>query len=275
MFTADSHTHSVYSFDGHNTPHEMCVSAIQSGVQAFAITDHVDLDCILAGIYPAYDAVGARRAIEDAAAQYAGQVSLVYGVELGQPSLCPDEARAFLAENPFDFVIGSCHNLCGVPDFYFIRFEGKTEAQMASLFRRSLAQLTETAAFPGIHTIAHPIYPFRYMARSGRSLPLDAFEKELRLLFRVMRESGVAMELNVKAIRTGEEPWALEDQLLKMWYAEGGRTVTCGTDAHKASDVGGMIAEGYAHLRAAGFTSVLVPAVGGPREIPLCDNDCI
>ncbi len=269
LFLADSHTHSVYSFDGKNTPLEMCAAAKQNGVSAFAVTDHVDIDCILDGLYPPYDACVSRRAIEAAASQYAGQVEIIRGIELGQPSLRPEESRLFLKENRFDFVIGSCHNLDGVPDFYFMRFEGMPEAQMISLFRRSIAQLKKTAAMDGIHTIAHPLYPLRYMARSGRSLSLSLFETDFCELFSVMLDSGVALELNMKAIRCGEEPWEWEDTLLRLWRDCGGRRVTCGTDAHKASDIGTLIAEGYEHLRAAGFESVLVPAVGGAREIPL------
>lgn len=271
MIPADSHTHSIYSFDGQNTPLEMCEAALQNGVAAFAVTDHVDIDCILDGLYPPFDVCASRRAIEDAAVRYAGKVELVRGIELGQPSLRPEEARAFLAREQFDFVIGSCHNLEGVPDFYFMNFEGMPEAQMMSLFRRSLAQLTKTAAMDGIHTIAHALYPLRYMARSGRTLDLALFESDFRALFAVMLESGKALELNMKAIRSGEEPWAWEDHLFRLWYDCGGRRVTCGTDAHKASDIGGMIAEGYKHLRDAGFSHVLIPAVGAPREIPLTE----
>lgn len=269
MLLTDSHTHSIYSFDGQNTPTEMCAAAMENGVSALAVTDHVDIDCILDGLYPPYDADGARRVVETAAEAYAGRVEIIRGVELGQPSLRPSEARAFLDENRFDFVIGSCHNLAGVPDFYFMRFEGMPDAQMHSLFRRSLAQLTETASFDGIHTIAHALYPLRYMARSGRTLDLDLFENDFCALFDAMLASGAALELNMKAIRTGEEPWAWEDHLLKLWYDCGGRRVTCGTDAHKASDIGIMIAEGYAHLRAAGFDKILIPAAGGPCEIPI------
>ncbi len=269
MLLTDSHTHSVYSFDGQSTPQQMCEAAVQNGVSAFAVTDHVDIDCILDGLYPPYEAQAARREIEDAAAVYAGRVEIIRGVELGQPCLRPAEARAFLSGNRFDFVIGSCHNLEGCPDFYFIRFEGMPEAQMISLFRRSLSQLTKTAAMEGIHTIAHPLYPLRYMARSGRTLDLAAFEADFRALFSVMRENGTALEVNMKAIRTGEEPWVWEDALLSLWYDCGGRLVTCGTDAHKASDIGAAVLEGYKHLADAGFTSVRIPACGSPREIPL------
>ncbi|MBQ4042567.1 MAG: PHP domain-containing protein [Clostridia bacterium] len=51
----DTHTHSVYSFDGHHTPSEMCAEAEKAGVAAFVITDHCDIDGVLDGFYPDYD----------------------------------------------------------------------------------------------------------------------------------------------------------------------------------------------------------------------------
>lgn len=266
---ADSHTHSVYSFDGHAAISEMCAAAAERGVTSLAVTDHYDIDGVLDGFFPDYDGTAARREIEAAAQQYAGKVELVRGIELGQPDLRPDEARAFLRRNAFDFVIGSCHNLPNVPDFYFINFTEMPEPLMANLFRRSLLQLQDTARFEGIHTIAHLLYPTRYMARSGRGLCLGDFEEDFRRLFHVMRENGLAMETNLKGIRAGEVQWKQEEYILRLWYDCGGRHVTCGSDAHRAQEIGSGIAEAYGHLRAVGFDTVCVPGKGGLRECPL------
>ncbi len=266
---ADSHTHSIYSFDGHAAIAEMCAAAAQQGITSLAITDHYDIDGVLDGFFPDYDDAAARRDIDEAAQQYAGRVDLVRGIELGQPDLRPDEARAFLHKHGFDFVIGSCHNLPNVPDFYFIHFTEMPDPLMKDLFRRSLRQLANTARFDGIHTIAHPLYPTRYMARGGRKVCLDEFEEDFRRLFAVMRENGLAMETNLKGIRAGEQQWEQEEYILRLWYDCGGRRVTCGTDAHRAGEIGTGIAEAYEHLRATGFTSVCIPGAGGLQECPL------
>ncbi len=269
MILADSHTHSRYSFDGNPTPGEMCAAAVKAGVSVFAVTDHYDVDYILAGLYPGYDAVNARREMEAAAAEYAGQTELVRGIELGQPDLCPKEAKAFLGKHAFDFVIGSCHNLPGVPDFYFLRFDDMPENQIKYLFRQSLLQLQNTARFDGIHTIAHPIYPLRYIVRGGRTLDLQEFEADFRALFSVMLDTGAALEFNMKGIRSGEETWASEEYVFRLWYDCGGRRVTCGSDAHRAEEIGVMIPDACAHLSAIGFSEVLIPASGGPRTVPI------
>ena len=266
---ADSHTHSVYSFDGHSTIAEMCAAAVERGITSLAVTDHYDIDGILDGFFPDYDATSARLDFEAAARQYAGKVELVRGIELAQPNLRPDEAQAFLRRNAFDFVIGSCHNLPNVPDFYFLNFTEMPQPLINDLFRRSLRQLQGTARFDGVHTIAHPLYPTRYMARSGRAVHLPDFEEDFRRLFCVMRENGQALEVNLKGIRAGDLQWEQEEYVLRLWYDCGGRRITCGTDAHRADEIGRGIAEAYDRLRAVGFTDVCVPGAGGLKECPL------
>ena len=271
MLYADSHTHSIYSFDGHASVFDMCASAVEAGVSVLAVTDHYDIDGILDGLYPDYDADAARRETEAAAEQYAGQSTLVRGIELGQPTLRPEEARDFLSRNGFDFVIGSCHNLPAVPDFYFMNFKEMPDALMKSLFRRSLSQLQDTARFDGVHTVAHPLYPTRYMAQSGRSVDLSEFEEDFRRLFHIAKETGKAVELNTKGIRAGEQKWEEEEYMLRLWYDCGGRRVTCGTDAHRPHEIGTQLAEAYARIRAIGFTHIAVPCETGLKDVPLTE----
>lgn len=265
----DSHTHSVYSFDGHDSIDAMCEAAIRHGVDGFAVTDHYDVDGILAGFYPDYDAGAARRDIEAARKRFDGRVQLYRGIELGQPVLCADESKAFLAANSFDFVIASCHNLENVPDFYFINFEAMPEPLMLHLYRRMIQDLTRYASFPGIHTIAHVTYPLRYMARAGRSVSVEIFESELRTLFSVMKECDVALELNMKGIRAGEIAKETEEYIFRLYRDCGGELVTVGSDAHYANDIGGWIRDGYTMLQNIGFRFLRVPGENGITRIPI------
>ncbi len=269
MFVADTHTHSVYSFDGKASVDALCRSATKKGISLLAITDHCDIDCIVAGIYPPFDEAAVRRDIEAAKAAYAGKLTLVRGVELGQPGLCPEEVNAFLRRGAYDFVIGSCHNLAGVPDFFFLNYTHMPEVLLADLYRRSLLQLTETAALPGIHTIAHILYPLRYMAVSGRKLELSRFEGDFRALFSVMRENGVALELNMKGLRKGDVTWDEEGYVLRLWRDAGGRLVTVGSDAHTEEEISAGLHEAYDRLPLLGFSSVAVPKSGILTEVSI------
>ena len=247
----------------------MCLAAERAGVKLLALTDHYDVDGILDGFYPDYDLEAARRACDAAREEFRGRLALFCGIELGQPALRPAEAARFLARGKFDFVIASCHNLDGVPDFSFLDYSGMPQPLIDSLYRRMLADLCRHAAFPGVDTVAHLTYPLRYMTRCGRSVALPAFTEELRTLFSVMREHGCALELNMKAIRLGEERPETELFLLRLYRSCGGEEVTVGSDAHRPEEIGCGIADGCAMLAQAGFRDVAVPSENGKTHIRL------
>ncbi len=268
MVLFDTHSHTRFSFDGFASFSEMCEAGVAAGLSSLCFTDHLDVDCIAAGWYPSYDGDAARREYEAAAALYAGKFHPIFGIELGQPTLCPEAANAFLRNYRPGYVIGSCHNLPGVPDFAFLDYTRMPESMLSDLFRRSLRQLTDTAVFPGVHTIAHTIYPLRYMRTRGRTLILPEFEEDFRRLFHVMKENGLALELNGKGLRTGIT-WDEEAYVFRLWRDCGGRRVIYGTDAHRLEEVGSGVAEALDHLRQWGFDTVSMPQDGALTDIPL------
>lgn len=265
----DSHTHSIYSFDGHHSPLEMCAGAESAGAAAFVITDHCDIDGVLDGFYPVYDMDSARRAVEEANEAYAGRVRVWRGIELGEPSLRPEESADLLRRGNFDFVIASCHNLANVPDFYFFDYTAMPMALAQDLYRRMLKELCGHAAFPGIHTVAHLSYPLRYMAKAGKKMDLDFFEADFRRLFSVMRENGAALELNTKGLWTGGIDADTERFILRLWYDCGGRDVTIGSDAHRATELCRGFDEGISLLRECGFDHIVFPTERGIGSVSL------
>jgi len=265
----DTHTHSRYSFDGHSTAREMCLAALDAGVGTLVITDHFDIDGIMDGFYPAYDAAGAAAEIAASREEFAPRLSLYRGIELGQPALRPEAARTFLLENRFDFVIASCHNLEGMPDFFFLNYTEMPQALIEDLYRRMLVELCRHAAFPGIHTVAHLTYPLRYIHGCGRTLDVQRFEGDFRHLFHVMTESGVALEMNVKGMARGEISPEAERYIFRLYKDCGGTAVSIGSDAHRAAEIGGSVAAGMELLRESGFGSVRVPGERGITHIKI------
>lgn len=265
----DTHTHSVFSFDGHHTPAEMCAEAEKAGVAAFVVTDHCDIDGVLDGFYPDYDVESVRRAVDAANEAYAGRVRVWRGIELGQPSLRPEQSAELLRRGQFDFVIASCHNLANVPDFYFFDYTAMPMPLAQDLYRRMLRELCGHAAVPGICTVAHLSYPLRYMAKAGKKMDLYGFEADFRCLFSVMRENGAALELNTKGLWTGGIDADTERFILRLWYDCGGRDVTLGSDAHRAHEIGRGFDEGSALLRECGFDRIVFPCEHGCTHIDI------
>lgn len=269
----DLHTHSLHSFDGHDSVDALCRAAIAAGLRVIAITDHCDIDGIHDGYYAPYPAEDARMAVDAAREKYGDRLEIIWGVELGQPYVYPEDSRKLLRENPFDFVIGSLHNLVGVPDFYYMDAAKIPARQVLDLFIRALDETERLLlAFDGIDTVAHLTYPLRYFRRAGRTVSLDEAEPALRRVFRCMAEREIALEVNASGFRHGIGMTLPEAPLISMYLQEGGRCVTVGSDAHYAADVGSGIAQTMTMLRELGVPELLTFREGKKCRIPLAST---
>jgi len=203
MILCDSHTHSNYSFDATQSVEELCRSAIDAGVARIALTDHLDIDCVLDGFYPPYNADGVVAEVERCRGLFEGQLDIIFGIEVGQPHLRAKEAAEFISRYNCEFVISSIHNLDRVPDYIFLNYSEIPQPLIENLYDRYLEELCLAAAFPGAHTLAHVTYPARYINRDGREIDLRKYYDRYRELFSVVIDRGIALEINTSGIRKG------------------------------------------------------------------------
>ena len=268
MMLCDTHIHTYHSFDSKMLHEELCEMYISRGFSRIALTDHYDIDGIEDGLYPPYFVDRARADFEIAREKFAGRLDIVWGIEIGQPTLRAESAKKFIKDNGFEFVIGSVHNLELTPDFIFMNFAEMPEELIRSLYSRYVKQLAETVRFEGIDTLAHVTYPMRYIHRDGRDLDLELFYNEYRELFHVMIENGIALELNTSGIRKGYVP-SPDTDLLKLYRDCGGERVTCGSDSHRIEDCGTDVDNCLDILRQCGFTHLVIPSHNRTEQILL------
>lgn len=248
----DSHTHTVYSFDGRDTVADMCKAAVAAGLSGIAFTDHCDIDGVSDGFYPPYLFKTAREDIMRAAEEFAPVLEVCYGVELGQPHARPGAAELVIREGGFDFVLGSLHNLRDVPDFSYLMYDIMPERLIDSLFERSFSELSEVARFPGVCSLAHITYPFRYIKRAGVKYDLRRHFSAVRELYRVMIDKQCALELNTSTLAEAGDTMPPLD-FFRLYRDCGGELVTVGSDAHSAARVGAEIRGAYEALAQIGF----------------------
>ncbi len=258
MFS-DLHTHSLISDDAENSMAEIALAAAKRGLDLVCFTDHADLDGLEGGPAPFPFPTERWQAAFEAAREAAkGRVTLRLGLELGEADHRPAEAAALAAAVP-DFIIGSTHNLCGLPDFYCGRPGGEAPAlfdaaeKRRALLSRYVSELEATAALGLFDVIGHIGYPLRYMRAYEPDLTLLPWRERLAELFRRLIAAGKGVEVNTSGLRgslgeTMPAPW-----LLSLYRDLGGELVTLGSDAHRTGDVGAGIAETQKLLRTLGF----------------------
>lgn len=268
MYCADNHVHTCFSFDGAPgaTPDAVCRAAIDRGMQEITFTDHCDINGEVEGIYPHFTMEEARDAVFAAKETYRGRLRVNWGIELGQPHQYPDAARKMIADGGFDFVLGSLHNLTGVPDFFFLKYELMTDEHLDRLFSRCLDETMEVVKFSGIHALAHLTYPCRYYTLAGRSFDPMRYTDRIAEIFSVMREKSIALEINSSTLRKGLGFTLPYTPILALWRECGGEMVTFGSDAHAAEDVGADFAAFGEMMRTCGFSSYFTFRDGAPVE---------
>ena len=262
----DFHMHTHGSFDGRDTALRMGETADERGIERIALTDHCDIDCIEAGIYPPYYPEKIRAEIDEAREKC--RCGILYGIELGQGYLCREASEKLLRENEYDYVLGSVHNLEGVPDFGYLHYEFMPRAATADLYRRYLDDILTLVRWEKCDTIAHIGYPIRYITRAGAKLTdPERFEEQLRRIFEEMIRRETVLEINTSGLRAVEKFTMPNNDILSIYRDCGGKLITFGSDAHSSDDLGKGIAEAAQTAKELGFTDYVVFGRGHKREL--------
>lgn len=264
-FASDCHNHSSCSPDGHDSVAAMCARARELGLYAYTLTDH----CECQKFEERY-----RARVEDAWAQMeaapAEGLRFYRGIELGQPNQDTASAAAALEGRPYDFVIGSIHNIRDYEDFFFLDYSGAPEGYIDSLLTAYWQELLEMIAWGNFDALGHLTYPLRYI-QGDHGIPVD-LEKHGEAIGQVLSaliQAGKALEVNTSGLRQKIGCTLPDLPLLKRYRELGGRLVTLGSDAHSTADLAKGIDEGMGVLREAGFTEFALYVNRQPRLLPL------
>ena len=266
MYLCDVHSHTKISPDSHASLKDMAAAAISAGLREFCVTDHCDLLYLGGELVTAFDWPAAKEQYRTVRAALGDRLTLRLGLELGSTPYDPAVARSILAGGgeELDFVLGSLHNWIGAEGN--IDLGGSSFSGNLALARRAVdAALTYTWAlvtqYPDCYdSLAHIVYPLRYIRRDGIDLSFADWEDRVRAIFTEVARTDHALEVNTRRGRDLDY-WPP----LLRWFREcGGRLVTVGADAHRPQDVARGIPEALELLKAAGFDYVTTFAGRNP-----------
>ena len=248
------HTHSTFS-DGKNTMEEMVQAAIEAGMPCLGLSDHSDSPyqeyCMRKEQYPQYLAE-----IERLQKKYAGQITLLKGIELDSNS---DPAIT----EQLDYYLGSVHELVYDDRYYGIDHAASIQQDCIDTehggdihgFERDYFQvLTEHICKNKPHIVGH----FDVITKFGlidetdpvyRAMALEALEKIVKVT--------PVMEVNTGAIYRGYRTMPYPaDFILERWRELGGEVVL-GADAHATKGINCAFPEAVERIRNAGYDHIL------------------
>ena len=260
MIKVDYHVHTNFSADADRgaSMAAMIEQAIASGLHTIALTDHVDF---LSDGSPFphqidYDSyiVQFNRLKE----KYEKQIDVILGVEMGLGTHLVDQFEAMAAKYPFEFIIGSTHEL-NKRDIYDFReevFAGKTKQQAYELyFTETLNNIKHFSAF---NVYGHLDYVPRYGIYADNSLRYDDFKDVIDDVLRALVDSGKGLELNTSGFRYGLGHAHPQLDILKRFKVLGGDIVTVGSDAHRPLAIAEHFDKAADILKAAGYKAYTV-----------------
>ena len=250
----DYHVHSTYSVDCKVPMEESCRAAIAAGVTEIAITDHVDHvpadpGC---GYYRPDDYL---REVEDVAERFAGQLTVLRGMEVDYNDSTVEKVARFMAEygHHYDFVIGSVHYFSDGSMIFPDYFAGRSLDEVYLPYFDQVERAIETGWFD---SIGHLDLPKRYAPTTHRDYDPARYRERLLNIFDTMIARGVAFEINTSGLRQTPRTSMPAGPIVR-WYAErGGRLITTGTDSHAPQTVGAGLAKTLDMLTLCGIDSI-------------------
>lgn len=252
----DLHMHTKSSFDGNYSAEEMCASAVENGLSVIAITDHFDVDFFERHNLDVRQKTS-YEGIISAGEAFKDKITLLRGIEMGQPTYDVALTEKSLARYEYDFVIGSIHNPRGMPDYGDFDYKSMTENEIYSALDNYFEEELALAKWNGFDTFAHLTYPMRYIVQAGRNeIELSRYGDITDEIFRTLIANGKALEINTSGLRQPIGKTMPTENYVRRFRELGGEFLTLGSDAHFTEHVGAGIDRGYEIAENCGFEYV-------------------
>lgn len=249
----DVHSHTIFSFDGKDSPEAMVERAIELGCRVLGFSEHLDYDYVVKGMEVSLTDIGAyfqkAKALKE---RYGGRINLIFGLECGYAQGAQGYYKEIFKKYQPDYCINSVHVLGNV-DLYFEKaFEGRTKENAYGEYLKLVTESLDVSY--DYHIVGHIGYASRNAPYSDRNLRYSEFSAPLDELLKKIISLEKAIEINTNIKREGETLPPFE--IAKRYFELGGRLITFGSDAHSA----GRILDGYEYviqnLKKTGFTEL-------------------
>ncbi|HEV8281747.1 MAG TPA: histidinol-phosphatase HisJ family protein [Candidatus Limnocylindrales bacterium] len=265
----DAHLHTDLSPDSDVPIDAFAAQAAERGIAEIAITDHVDFERG-APAYAFSTFAERERVVRDAAERWADQgVTIRFGVELTYDSSWEDDIREHLRRYPYDFTIGSWHDPIDSPfsDRHVARWvAGKSLPEIVGPAFKEVVAAARSGLFD---TLGHIDMVKRYLYPHVTPDDLAGAPELYEPILEALVESGTSLEINTSGLRHAVEETYPSPAIVARFHELGGRAITIGSDAHRATQFAWALADGYDAAAAAGFDALAFRRGGAPVTVPI------
>lgn len=261
MIQADMHMHTWFSTDSEACPCDMADEAVRKGLKTICFTDHFDKDDLEWGEEGIFDVDAYFVEMQKLQEEYAGKLNIRIGIELGLRTYLKDYYEELTKKYPFDFVIGSVHNVPYKKDaegniLYTDPaaeklFTDRTDKEAYRLMMETTLENVRTSEC--FQTLGHLDYVVRYGKSREKEYSYTDYADIIDEILKLLIEKEKGLEVNSAGLKYGLPFAHPHPDVLKRYRELGGEIITIGADAHKPEHIAYDFARAEEILKSCGF----------------------
>ena len=261
MIQADMHMHTWFSTDSEACPRDMADEAVRKGLKTICFTDHFDKDDLEWGEEGIFDVDAYFVEMQKLQEEYAGKLNIRIGIELGLRTYLKDYYEELTKKYPFDFVIGSVHNVPYKKDaegniLYTDPaaeklFTDRTDKEAYRLMMETTLENVRTSDC--FQTLGHLDYVVRYGKSREKEYSYTGYADIIDEILKLLIEKEKGLEVNSAGLKYGLPFAHPHPDVLKRYRELGGEIITIGADAHKPEHIAYDFAKAEEILKSCGF----------------------
>lgn len=261
MIQADMHMHTWFSTDSEACSCDMADEAVRKGLKTICFTDHFDKDDLEWGEEGIFDVDAYFVEMQKLQEEYAGKLNIRIGIELGLRTYLKDYYEELTKKYPFDFVIGSVHNVPYKKDaegniLYTDPaaeklFTDRTDKEAYRLMMETTLENVRTSDC--FQTLGHLDYVVRYGKSREKEYSYTDYADIIDEILKLLIEKEKGLEVNSAGLKYGLPFAHPHPDVLKRYRELGGEIITIGADAHKPEHIAYDFAKAEEILKSCGF----------------------
>lgn len=253
--------HTWFSTDSEACPRDMADEAVRKGLKTICFTDHFDKDDLEWGEEGIFDVDAYFVEMQKLQEEYAGKLNIRIGIELGLRTYLEDYYEELTKKYPFDFVIGSVHNVPYKKDaegniLYTDPaaeklFTDRTDKEAYRLMMETTLENVRTSDC--FQTLGHLDYVVRYGKSREKEYSYTDYADIIDEILKLLIEKEKGLEVNSAGLKYGLPFAHPHPDVLKRYRELGGEIITIGADAHKPEHIAYDFAKAEEILKSCGF----------------------
>lgn len=226
---ADVHMHCGFSNDSETRPEDMVESAIAKGLSVICFTDHYDKDNLDWGDEAIFDVESYFQKMMALQEEYRDRIDIRIGAEIGMQPYLAEYYQNFMAQHPFDFVIGSVHSVLE-HDVALDFFQKHSDPEGYKIYFEEMLQ--DVQKIKSYDVLGHLDYIVRYSNQGSKGFNLNDYMDIIEEILKQVIAHGKGIEMNMSGLKYGLGAPHPQPEIIKRYRELGGEIITVGADGH-------------------------------------------